>query len=266
MKSYTITPQDNRYVTIKVMDFSNQQANHTLRLPINPALKNFTHPIRTTLTQTEGGAWIDDFGMGVPTLQLQGNTGWRPLYGRYNNSTIPDGFQAFQHLYTDIIRYFFNLRGQTKDPELIEMIVVDDVDQVTYRVTPTQNMQLQRTKSSPLLFPYTVNFIVNWSSLSTAAMKSVTDPVITTTPRGISQSASPTPTPVKQAVQNVQQKLTTVRQPPKRMYTVKPGDTLWGIAQEFYGNGSLDSYLAQINHIPNANLIFDGQQILVPTR
>lgn len=265
MHSYTITPQDNRYVTITVKDLSNQRDNHWLRLPINPSLKNFTHPVRTTLTQTEGGAWVDDFGMGVPTLQLQGNTGWRPLYGNYNGNSTPDGFQAFRHLYLDIVKYFFNLRGQTKNPESVEMIVSDEVEDVSYRVVPTQSFQLQRTRNAPLLFPYTLNCIVIWSSFSTQGMKPIADPVLDSMIQR-SKSSSPTPPVVKQTVRNVQKKLTSVRQPPKRTYTVKSGDTLWGIAQEFYGNGSLDGYLAQINHIPNANLIYPGEVITVPIR
>lgn len=265
MHSYAITPQNNKYVTIKVQDWTNQFSTHSLRLPINPSLKGYTHGIRTTATQTEGGMWVDNFGMGYPILQLQGNTGWRPLYGLYNNKTVPDGYQAFYHLYDDIINYFFNLQRMAKPSDTIEMIVVDDVDGMSYRVIPTQNISLQRNRQTPLLFPYTINFIVLWSNLSTQAMQRVQDPVVTIT-QGNTPNTSPTPPAVKSIINNVRPKIATVRQPPKRTYTVKTGDTLWGIAQWFYGNGSLDTYLAHVNHIADPDLIFANQVIQVPYR
>lgn len=44
-------------------------------------------------------------------------------------------------------------------------------------------------------------------------------------------------------------------------YTVKKGDTLWGIAKEYLGSGTKYQYLADINNIPNPNLIYVGQVI-----
>lgn len=44
-------------------------------------------------------------------------------------------------------------------------------------------------------------------------------------------------------------------------YTVVSGDTLWGIAERFLGDGSLYRQLAAINNIANPNLIYVGQVI-----
>lgn len=44
-------------------------------------------------------------------------------------------------------------------------------------------------------------------------------------------------------------------------YTVKRGDTLWGIAQTYLGDPYKYTYLAQINNIPNPSLIYVGQVI-----
>lgn len=47
-------------------------------------------------------------------------------------------------------------------------------------------------------------------------------------------------------------------------YTVKPGDTLWIISKEFYGDGSQYQKIADANGIKNANVISPGQKLLIP--
>ena len=49
-------------------------------------------------------------------------------------------------------------------------------------------------------------------------------------------------------------------------YTVQSGDTLWGIAKEFYGNGSKYTLIFNANKdkIKNANLIYVGQVLTIP--
>jgi len=47
-------------------------------------------------------------------------------------------------------------------------------------------------------------------------------------------------------------------------YTVQAGDTLWGIARRFYGDGMLYAKLAAYNGIKNPNLIFAGQVLKIP--
>jgi LysM repeat protein len=53
----------------------------------------------------------------------------------------------------------------------------------------------------------------------------------------------------------------------QRTYTVRSGDTLAGIAQRFYGHASDWTYLYKINKstVHNPNLIFAGEQLVVPT-
>ena len=52
--------------------------------------------------------------------------------------------------------------------------------------------------------------------------------------------------------------------PQNRYYTVVRGDTLWGIAQKFYGNGSRYTEIARANNIANPDIIHVGQKLLIP--
>lgn len=49
-------------------------------------------------------------------------------------------------------------------------------------------------------------------------------------------------------------------------YTVVRGDTMWGIARRYYGDGRLAWKLASYNGIKNANLIYPGQKVTIPDR
>ncbi|NTU84585.1 MAG: LysM peptidoglycan-binding domain-containing protein [Chloroflexales bacterium] len=52
-----------------------------------------------------------------------------------------------------------------------------------------------------------------------------------------------------------------------QLYTVQPGDTLWSIAQRFYGSGASWQiiYNANANLIADANWIYPGQVLTVPS-
>ena len=67
------------------------------------------------------------------------------------------------------------------------------------------------------------------------------------------------------AVQSiVNQKLSGNNAPQNRYYTVVRGDTLWGIAKRFYGNGSRYPEIARANNIANPDIIHVGQKLLIP--
>lgn len=52
--------------------------------------------------------------------------------------------------------------------------------------------------------------------------------------------------------------------PDQRTYTVVPGDTLWGIAVQFYHDGTRYPEIAAANGVENPNLIFPGQVFIIP--
>jgi len=53
-------------------------------------------------------------------------------------------------------------------------------------------------------------------------------------------------------------------EPAARTYTVESGDTLWAIAERFYGDGSKYQAIADASGIPNPDLIQPGQVLTIP--
>ena len=52
--------------------------------------------------------------------------------------------------------------------------------------------------------------------------------------------------------------------PAAQSYTVESGDTLWAIAERFYGDGNQYQRIADANGIPNPDLINAGQVLTIP--
>jgi hypothetical protein len=55
-----------------------------------------------------------------------------------------------------------------------------------------------------------------------------------------------------------------IEAPAKRIYTVVSGDTLWAIAERFYGDGSQYPKITSANGIANPDLIMVGQALTIP--
>jgi nucleoid-associated protein YgaU len=53
-------------------------------------------------------------------------------------------------------------------------------------------------------------------------------------------------------------------EPVVQTYTVVSGDTLWAIAERFYGDGSKYQVIADASGIPNPDLIQPGQVLTIP--
>lgn len=88
--------------------------------------------------------------------------------------------------------------------------------------------------------------------------KSVGAPEMT----GAAQAAQPVgeaaPEPIAEAVAD------EPAEPAPNSYTVVSGDTLWGIAERFYGDGNKYQVLVDANAIPNPDLIHPGQVLTIP--
>lgn len=111
-------------------------------------------PALQTTTQTFGGAWIDDFGRGVQTIQISGHTGWR---------TGPGWEAAFKELRDNVWVQWHDQRKEAidagQDPDKVQLIFVDTLDDIVAVVAPSL-CSLKRNKSSPLLMRYAISMTV----------------------------------------------------------------------------------------------------------
>lgn len=71
---------------------------------------------------------------------------------------------------------------------------------------------------------------------------------------------------IAQKTVTVQQTRSATTAPTLKTYTVKKGDTLWGIAKTYYGNGARYTQIYDANKgiIKNPNLIYVGQVFTIP--
>lgn len=113
---------------------------------------------RLSVQQTLGGAWADNFGPGVPTINISGHTGWRRLAG-----SAADGEARFQELKTNVFDQWHARRMDAvqagRDPDLVQLVFSDSLDGITVVVAP-MSFTLRRSKSRPLLYQYQISLTV----------------------------------------------------------------------------------------------------------
>lgn len=102
-------------------------------------------------------AWVDNFGPGLPTINISGHTGWRYVEGQ------GDGMEQFEKL-NQIAFVEWHQRRQRAinwgmDPDLVKLIFADALDDFTWVVVP-QNFTLRRSRSRPLLMQYQISLQV----------------------------------------------------------------------------------------------------------
>ncbi len=79
--------------------------------------------------------------------------------------------------------------------------------------------------------------------------------------------------PVKavQSTDSTSSEITNTRTTPlniatPQQYTIQRGDTLWSLCKKFYGDPLLYLKLAKANNIPNPDLIYDGNILIIPDK
>lgn len=144
---------DARPISFVLHDMATGEPPVEVKLVIRPEDLTRTDTSRLSTTQTLGGAWADNFGPGIPTVQISGHTGW-------GSADRPDGLAEFQKLHSTIFKGWHQRREDALraglDPDLVKLIFADYLDDFTWVVAP-QTFVLKRNKSRPLLSQYQIN-------------------------------------------------------------------------------------------------------------
>lgn len=124
-------------------------SRHTLL--VNPEDMSQAEPARVNVMQTLGGAYVDDFGAGLPQITISGITGYK---ARFNTEGLyVDGYEEFVNFRRNIYRNFI----ESNNPNM-SLIWYNWEDNEFYQVQPT-NFRLQRNARQPLLYRYEFQFI-----------------------------------------------------------------------------------------------------------
>jgi hypothetical protein len=131
---------------------------------IRPEELTRTDVSRLTVQQTLGGAWADDFGAGLATINISGHTGWR-------GNTTADGMGQFAILKNQVFTSWHQRRNTAVkagiDPRGVELRFVDALDSTVDVVAPL-NFTLRRSKSRPLLMQFSISMLVVSEGIYTA--------------------------------------------------------------------------------------------------
>lgn len=115
---------------------------------------------RLTTQQTLGGAWVDNFGPGIPSLNISGHTGWRRRFGVDDER---DGQERFKYLFENVFTRWHKLRNDAMkagdNPDKVRLVFADALDQFAVVVAPV-TFTLKRSKSRPLLCQYQIAMTV----------------------------------------------------------------------------------------------------------
>jgi hypothetical protein len=123
---------------------------HTLL--INPEDFSMDEPTRASVTQTLGGAFVTDFGQGLPSVVISGTTGYRKQTNAEGQTV--DGFEEFMNFRQGVYRSFISA---SEDNEKMHLFWYNWEDEEFYEIQP-MSFRLQRNKSEPLLYRYEFRF------------------------------------------------------------------------------------------------------------
>lgn len=159
LSAETIAQQQFPYHTFVVVDTRTWTVERQHTLVINPQEYAMREPTRSQVVQTIGGAYVDDFGRGLPTVTISGNTGWR-LKPVPDTQALMDGWQAFKALRNDIYRFYTDAKDEVitfQRSPYYQLRWYNWAEDEYYVIHP-EEFQLQRSASKPLLYMYTFSF------------------------------------------------------------------------------------------------------------
>lgn len=164
MSAPTSQKADVRPISFVLVDESRQidiiSPKRVVTLYIRPEELTRIDPSRLTTTQTLGkNAFADDFGTGIPAINIQGHTGWH----RSADINANDGEARFLELKNQVYTEWHRRREEARksgiDPEKIKLIFADALDSFAAVVAPI-SFTLRRSRARPLLLQYQIALTV----------------------------------------------------------------------------------------------------------
>lgn len=178
----------------------------TLEMVIRPEELTRTDVSRITVQQTLGGAWADDFGPGLSTINISGHTGWRG--GSFSSS---DGMEEFSKLKNQVFTNWHKRRNAAKiagvPPSSVTLLFSDALDSEVDIVIP-MTFTLRRSKSRPLLMQFNISMISISSGIDATSEFSVDD-LLSSSLVSMSMSIGDIETGIGDAVNFVQASIVT---------------------------------------------------------
>jgi hypothetical protein len=162
-----------RPISFVLVDNSNPNgsilASNTLTLYVRPEDLTRGDTSRLNVQQTLGGTvWADNFGPGVPTINISGHTGWR----RPDDPSLgsDDGVARFKKLRDQVFTNWHERRQVAiqngKDPDAtVQLQFADQLDSIAAVVAP-MNFDLRRSRARPLLMQYQIRMIVTQDNIA----------------------------------------------------------------------------------------------------
>lgn len=136
---------------LKRMAFRFDGKTHYLRL--NPEEYSQVEASRSTVTQTKGGAWVDDFGANIISISLRGTTGFKSAGGKSSTA----GFDKLKSL-RDMIRKYYN--KDAPGQPITKNMTFHNFTDGEHWVVHVNSFTLARNVSRPLLYMYDIKLSV----------------------------------------------------------------------------------------------------------
>lgn len=136
---------------LKRMAFRFDGKTHYLRL--NPEEYSQIEASRSTITQTKGGAWVDDFGANIISINLRGTTGFKSAGGK----SATAGFDKLKSL-RDMIRKYYN--KDAPGQPITKNMTFHNFTDGEHWVVHVNSFTLARNVSRPLLYMYDIKLSV----------------------------------------------------------------------------------------------------------
>jgi hypothetical protein len=166
-----------RPISFVLVDNSNPSgsilASNTLTLYVRPEDLTRSDTSRLSVQQTLGSTvWADNFGEGVPTINISGHTGWR----RPDDPSLgsDDGVDRFKKLRDQVFTNWHARRKVAiqngKDPDAtVQLQFADQLDSIAAVVAP-MSFVLRRSRARPLLMQYQISMIVTQDNIAQASV------------------------------------------------------------------------------------------------